>query len=48
MFTGGAGTTIWSHKTNDKHKIELHFDIRPENSDDIKWDGVYPEGYFDN
>ncbi len=30
MFTGGAGTTIWSHKTNDEHKIELYFRIKPE------------------
>ncbi|WP_342266067.1 hypothetical protein [Spiroplasma endosymbiont of Villa modesta] len=46
----GAGTTIWSHKytNDDKHKIELYFSIKPEkNSDDIKWDGIYPDGYFD-
>ncbi len=51
VYWGGDGTTIWSHKytNNDKHKIELYFSIKPEkNSDDIKWDGIYPDGYFDN
>ncbi|WP_338974550.1 hypothetical protein [Spiroplasma endosymbiont of Tricholauxania praeusta] len=51
VYWGGAGTTIWSHKytNDDKHKIELYFSIKPEkNSDDIKWDGIYPDGYFDN
>ncbi len=46
--TGGAGTTIWSHETNNEHKILLYFGIKPDESYDIKWDGIYPDGYFDN
>lgn len=44
----GGGTTIWSHKTKNEHKIDLYFGIKPDESYDIKWDGIYPNGYFDN
>ena len=44
----GAGTTIWSYKTKDKHKISLYFSIKPKDGNDIRWDGTYPDGYFDN
>lgn len=46
--TGGAGTTIWSHETNNEHKIELYFSVKQLLDYDIKWDGNYPAGYFDN
>ncbi len=44
----GAKSTIWSYKTKDKYKISLYFGIKPLDSTDIKWDGIYPDGYFDN
>lgn len=43
-----GGATIWEHKRNDKYKIDLYFYIKPFNSNDIKWDGKYPNGYFYN
>ncbi|WJG71095.1 hypothetical protein SIXOD_v1c24360 [Spiroplasma ixodetis Y32] len=44
--TGGAGTTIWERKTNDKHIIDLYFDKDKRINTDLKWDGQYPKGYF--
>ncbi len=46
--TGGAGTTIWETKTDNANKIDLYFSIKPLLNSDIKWDGIYPDGYFDN
>ncbi|WP_342267184.1 hypothetical protein [Spiroplasma endosymbiont of Villa modesta] len=48
VYWGGAGTTIWATKTNDKYKINLSFGIKKPLTTDIKWDGIYPDGYFDN
>ncbi|WP_342266599.1 hypothetical protein [Spiroplasma endosymbiont of Villa modesta] len=48
VYWGGAGTTIWSHETNDEHKIHLYFSVKQILDYDIKWDGIYPDGYFDN
>ncbi|MBP1526105.1 MAG: hypothetical protein H9Q65_06270 [Spiroplasma ixodetis] len=42
----GVGTTIWSHKTYDEHQINLYFGIQSHHQGDIKWDGTYPNGYF--
>lgn len=47
-YWGGAGTTIWSHKINNGTNINLYFDIKSHYDEDVKWDGVYPDGYFDN
>ncbi len=41
-----GGATIWSHQSGDYHKIDLYFDIKSRHQGDIKWDGVYPNGYF--
>ncbi|WP_338987964.1 hypothetical protein [Spiroplasma endosymbiont of Dasysyrphus albostriatus] len=45
-IVGGKGAIIWSHKSGDYHKIDLYFDIKPRHQGDIKWDGKYPDGYF--
>ncbi|WP_281748843.1 hypothetical protein [Spiroplasma ixodetis] len=40
-------TTIWENKCSScKPTISLYFDIKPREKNDIKWDGIYPEGYF--
>lgn len=39
---------IWAEKVNNYHKIKLYFGIKPSKQDDIKWNGIYPERYFDN
>ncbi len=46
MLTGGA--SIWESQRGDHYKIDLYFGIKPSKQDDIKWNGIYPEGYFDN
>ncbi|WP_342218256.1 hypothetical protein [Spiroplasma endosymbiont of Amphimallon solstitiale] len=46
VYWGGAGTTIWERKTNDKHIIDLYFDKDKRINTDLKWDGQYPKGYF--
>lgn len=46
MRTGGA--TIWEYKVSDKHKISLYFGFKPTSKNDIKWNGIYPDGYFSN
>lgn len=43
---GGDGTTIWELKTSDEHKISLYFSIKPAYPDNVKWDGIYPDEYF--
>ncbi|WP_342273755.1 hypothetical protein [Spiroplasma endosymbiont of Phycita roborella] len=44
---GGSCTTIWERKTDDIHKITLYLSINPTYPNvDIKWDGIYPVGYF--
>lgn len=43
-----GGATIWEHKRNDFRKIDLYFGINPSLKEDTKWDGIYPDGYFDN
>ena len=49
VYWGGAGTTIWETKNlYDENKIDLYFGIKPTFKDDIKWNGQYPDGYFDN
>ncbi len=44
-LTGGA--PIWAEKVSNYHKIKLYFGIKPSKQDDIKWNGIYPDGYFD-
>ncbi|WP_425377423.1 hypothetical protein [Spiroplasma endosymbiont of Aleiodes alternator] len=44
--SGGGGATIWSHKSGDYHKIDLYFGIKPKHQGDIKWNRIYPNGYF--
>ncbi len=34
------------NKCGGAHKIGLYFDTIKHHSDDIKWDGIYPDGYF--
>ncbi|BDT04671.1 hypothetical protein SHM_23170 [Spiroplasma ixodetis] len=43
---GGKGAIIWSQPMNNQHKIFLYFDIKSRHQGDIKWDGKYPDGYF--
>ncbi|WP_286641952.1 hypothetical protein [Spiroplasma ixodetis] len=44
--SGGGGAIIWSQPMNNQHKIFLYFDIKSRHQGDIKWDGKYPDGYF--
>ncbi len=49
VYWGGTGTTIWETKNlYDETKIDLYFSIKPIFDNDIKWNGIYPNGYFDN
>ncbi|WP_342217461.1 hypothetical protein [Spiroplasma endosymbiont of Amphimallon solstitiale] len=41
------GAIIWAEKVSNYHKIKLYFGIKPSKQDDIKWNGIYPDGYFD-
>ncbi|WP_342218368.1 hypothetical protein [Spiroplasma endosymbiont of Amphimallon solstitiale] len=41
------GAPIWAEKVSNYHKIKLYFGIKPSKQDDIKWNGIYPDGYFD-
>lgn len=44
-----GGATIWEHKDNyDKNIFFLYFSNNKASEEDIKWDGIYPSGYFDN
>ncbi|WP_342219162.1 hypothetical protein [Spiroplasma endosymbiont of Amphimallon solstitiale] len=38
-------STIWQENVGGEHKIRLYFDIVKHNND-IKWNGIYPNGYF--
>lgn len=42
------GASIWKSQRGDHYKIDLYFAIKPNRDKDIKWDGTYPDGYFDN
>ncbi len=44
--TGGA--TIWARPVSNKHKITLYWASNKLTDDAVKWDGIYPDGYFDN
>jgi len=43
-----GGAIIWENKRSDHYKIDLYFAIKPNNDIDKKWDGIYPNGYFDD
>ncbi|WP_342274420.1 hypothetical protein [Spiroplasma endosymbiont of Phycita roborella] len=44
-----GGATIWEHKDkNDKNMFFLYFSNNKVSEEDIKWDGIYPNGYFRN
>lgn len=43
---GGSCTTIWSEKKDDIHKIYLYISINSASKSDVKWDCIYPNGYF--
>lgn len=45
MRTGGA--TIWEHRY-DHNIISLYFANKKGDKTDIRWDGTYPNGYFNN
>ncbi|WP_338979413.1 hypothetical protein [Spiroplasma endosymbiont of Lasioglossum malachurum] len=40
-----GSSTIWEENIGGEHKIRLYFDTVKHNND-IKWDGIYPDGYF--
>lgn len=42
-----GNTTIWEYKST-SGGISLYFSSKSTSIDDIKWDGVYPDGYFEN
>lgn len=42
--TGGA--YIWSRPVNNNHKIILYWASEKATDDAIKWNGIYPDGYF--
>ncbi|WP_375317237.1 hypothetical protein [Spiroplasma endosymbiont of Virgichneumon dumeticola] len=46
--SGGGGATIWEHPRDDYHKIDLYFGIKSKHQGDTKWDGNYPDGYFND
>ncbi len=41
------GASIWESQRSDHYKIDLYFAIKPANNNDKKWDGNYPNGYFE-
>lgn len=45
-----GNTTIWEHGyiRGDTFFATLYFSKNKANSNDIKWDGTYPDGYFIN
>ena len=43
------GTSIiWWNKAISPNKTELYFAWKPTNKEDIKWDGNYTTGYFND
>ncbi|WP_174481497.1 hypothetical protein [Spiroplasma endosymbiont of Danaus chrysippus] len=40
-------TTIWVNTHTSEWYFELYFSKKPKHEDDIKWDGNYPDWYFD-
>ncbi|WP_338959597.1 MULTISPECIES: hypothetical protein [unclassified Spiroplasma] len=42
------GATIWARPVSNKHKITLYWASNKLTDDAVKWDGIYPDGYFDN
>ncbi len=41
-------TTIWWNKWSSPSKINLYFAKIKHHDEDIKWDGIYPDGYFND
>ncbi len=39
-------STIWERKNHSKDIMDLYFAINKFTDDAIKWDGTYPDGYF--
>ncbi|WJG70593.1 hypothetical protein [Spiroplasma ixodetis] len=39
-------TTIWVNKHTSSNIFDLYFVNKPIHTDDIRWDGKYPDWYF--